>query len=135
MELDFKPEITPVDSIADYEGKISVHSRVLLDSRAEFATKLMGHLAIVACDDVAMMEDKAGNAVRRLSPPADLVKRACDIADAAFTEFAARGWAHPVPSRAEICARVAEEKRAREQKIEAERAAREEARKARSAQV
>ena len=122
--MDFKPEITPVDALEEYEGKIQIHARVCGDERMKVAVELMGNLGIIACEDTGTY-DKDGQPIRKLSSPENVAKRACEITAAAFAEFEKREWLHAVPTRADITAHVKAVKAEREVKAEAERIQRE----------
>jgi hypothetical protein len=61
-----------------------------LDLRAEFAWELLNHFGVVAGKPGA--EDTAGRSICDLQAPAELVERACQIAEQTVSAFEARGW-------------------------------------------
>jgi hypothetical protein len=65
--------------------------------QAMLAMQLMTNIAIAL--GVPNGEDSAGRARLALMPAADVARRACDIAAAAYDQFAARGWLVPIPDR------------------------------------
>jgi hypothetical protein len=65
------------------------HSHTL-SLKGNFAVTLLEKFALISATDGG--EDSAARAKLRLMEPAEVAKRACDIAEAAFQEMEARGW-------------------------------------------
>ncbi len=103
-------------------AKVIVHRTEAPGDEAEFAMRLMGHIAIAAGHPDG--EDAGGRQKLRLLTPEEVAKRACEIASHSFTEFRARGWMIDFPSSDEIEARAAEHEavqiKARDEKRERE---------------
>jgi hypothetical protein len=74
-----------------------------LDLRAEFAWELLNHFGVVAGKPGA--EDTAGRSICDLQAPAELVERACQIAEQTVSAFEARGWIRRPTVTAEEAAR------------------------------
>lgn len=70
------------------------HTEVL-NERAAMAYELMKHFAVGAAKVDG--EDGSGRQKFRLLTPAELAKRACDIAEDAFKEFQKRDWLVTTP--------------------------------------
>lgn len=79
----------------DWE-EITFHRKTLLDSKAEFATEMLVKWGVVAA--MPDGEDSAGRAKLKIMPIDELVQRACETAEKAFTEFGKRGWILDVPA-------------------------------------
>ncbi len=77
------------------ETTINICRTVVCDQEAEFAKTLMAQLAIVAGQVDG--EDSSGRQKCRLLTPEEIAKRACDVSQAAFKEFEARGWLLAIP--------------------------------------
>lgn len=72
-----------------------IHSTRMFYSVADMAVEFAKHFAIVAATPDG--EDSAGRAKLRLSTPAEVVQRSCDIAEGLWNEFESRGWMFEVP--------------------------------------
>ena len=79
----------------DYE-EVTFHKKTILDSKAEFATEMLIKWGMVT--GVPDGEDSAGRAKLKVMPVDELVQRACETAEKAFTEFEKRGWILEVPT-------------------------------------
>ena len=100
----------PVYKRSTYDGDLSIltHSRVMLSGRARLAGEILERWAMVAAEPHG--EDSAGRQKIASLDPMVMAKRACDIADAAYSEFEARGWYTPVPEAKNIFPSEAEAK-------------------------
>lgn len=65
-----------------------------VSTSAQLAVNLMQHFAIVAGEPDGV--DNVGRQKMRLLTPEEVVSRACEIADAAYTQFKERGWVYEV---------------------------------------
>lgn len=80
-----------------YRGgtEIVVHRSHAPFPQAEMAIEFMSKLALVtACPDG---EDAAGRQKLRLMTPEEVVGRACEMANLAWSQFETRGWLLPLP--------------------------------------
>lgn len=83
------------NNFSNSHNEIMIHETEALDLRAEFACKLLSHLAVVAAEIDG--EDSAGRSKIRLMTPAELAQRACAIAQLSFEQFEMRGWIVRLP--------------------------------------
>lgn len=82
------PKVTPA---------IYTHNRQILKAEAEFAK------AMIQTGMVLGRHEKHGDReTMKFTPPAEVVARACQLAELAFAEFVKRGWIMPLPSVAEM---------------------------------
>lgn len=78
------------------------HARVLSLQRTAFSMKgdmawdLMKRFSVIAADLEG--EDSTGRAQYGLLDPAQVVVRACEIAEQAWSEFESRGWLQELPA-------------------------------------
>ena len=72
-----------------------IHRHRVPCSEAVLAMNLIERWGMIAGD--ADGEDSVGRQKGRLYEPEEVVERACQMADAAFATFEARGWMTPVP--------------------------------------
>lgn len=73
----------------------SVTKTIFPNHRATFAIEMMVRIALASGETSG--EDSAGRAKLELMSAKEVVQRACDIADNAFSEFEKRGWLIDVP--------------------------------------
>ncbi len=93
-------EFTIYDSKGSYPKVIPAlytHNRQILKAEGEFAK------AMIQSGMVAGLHEKHGDdEIMRLLPPAEVIERACTLAELAYAEFAKRGWILPLPSIEEM---------------------------------
>lgn len=71
--------------------RVLVHASKVLDMRADFAKEMIRSYGIIAGRPGREGEATTKDALT-IQAPAEVVARACDIADLAFAEFDRRGW-------------------------------------------
>ena len=76
------------------QEEVHVMQVVVPNSRARLAMELMDKSSL---HTFRTGEDSAGRAQWRGLSPAEVAARCCEMADAAFAEFEARGWLTPMP--------------------------------------
>lgn len=69
---------------------VGIHNLAMPDHRANFAMSLLERWAAVAA--TANGEDSAGRQKIRTQTPKEIVQHCCNVSEAAFKEFASRGW-------------------------------------------
>lgn len=81
-----------------YRGatEIRIHSGILINQKAEFAMRLMDHLAIASATPDG--EDTTGRQKLRLLKPDEVVARAIEISGMAWDAFEAIGWTQDLPT-------------------------------------
>ncbi|MCV9940933.1 hypothetical protein OIU35_31670 [Boseaceae bacterium BT-24-1] len=94
------------DLFANSRFEFRQHAKKMVTQRAALAATLIEKWGMVACTGEG--EDSAGRQRLRLLSPEEVVVRACDTADIAFTEFDARGWRVDLPGYDDIHAQGAE---------------------------
>ena len=77
-----------------------VTATIATNSRARFASAIIERWALISGEPDG--EDSAGRRQLRQESANSIVGRACDVADAAFNEFEARGWLFETPDLSEI---------------------------------
>ena len=75
---------------------VMVHNRITLDPRASFALNCLEKWGLVMGSPDG--EDSAGRAKGKIMPLDEVVARACDVADRAYSAFRDRGWVIALPS-------------------------------------
>lgn len=93
-------EVLLVDRYRNDRLELVQHSREALEPKAQLAIRLIERFGVIAGMDGG--EDSAGRQKAALMPPADVVERACSIADIAYDAFAQRGWLTKLPSYLDI---------------------------------
>lgn len=76
------------------EGQ-KAHHRAIPNYTAKLAEQIVNHCALIAAQVDG--EDTAGRQKLKLMEPADVAKRACDIAENMVAIFDARGWVIEFP--------------------------------------
>lgn len=71
------------------------HAKYCIDQKVVFAQQIIERWAMVAGEPDG--EDAAGRQKLRMQTPTEIVDRACDIAEKAFTAFEERGWVVAMP--------------------------------------
>ena len=79
---------------------VGLHNTKRPNSKACLAIELMKHLAIILAEPDG--EDSAGRQKLKMMPAETVAARACNIAEAAFRNFEARGWCLDAPSYDEL---------------------------------
>ncbi len=82
---------------------VQSHNRHMLKAEAEFA-KIMIQTGMVA----GSQDGRGEHARMKLMAPADVVNRACKLAELAYAEFSRRGWIVDMPSYDEMRKEIAE---------------------------
>lgn len=93
-EIVFPPK-DPVYSKHDLTAYV-LHNRMLPNLKAEFAMRIMDHIAFATCDFNGT--NIFGTPKPYLLLPSEIVDRAVEIADDAFDVFEERGWLVTAPS-------------------------------------
>lgn len=83
-----------------WPATIGTHNIIRPDPRAEFAMACIEKWGMVAAAPDG--EDSAGRARNRAMTAQEVVRKACSVADEAFTEFKSRGWLTPIPTIQEL---------------------------------
>jgi len=76
-------------------GEVTVYHTKYPNLRASLATELLTRWGFIGAAQDG--EDSAGRQKAKLMSPAEVVIRACEIADLAITEMENRGWFLEVP--------------------------------------
>jgi hypothetical protein len=94
-----KAERSEMKDIGFYVGyrhePVSIYKKLAPNRKADLAERLISHFGVVAGTPDG--EDSKGRAKVNLMPPAEVVQRACEIADLAIDEFDKRGWYLELP--------------------------------------
>jgi hypothetical protein len=80
--------------------QLRIHDDEIMNQEARFACALIERWGIVAGEVEG--EDSAGRSVCRNATPAEVVARACSIAETALGEFRKRGWMFKGPDISEL---------------------------------
>lgn len=93
-------EYAIVDRYSNRQREIMTHERDLPSWEARLACTLVEKWGMIAAVDAG--EDSAGRAKGRLMDPAEVVARACNIAEMTAAECRRRGWVDQLPPIAEL---------------------------------
>lgn len=94
-------EVLSGDRYANRDSTVMVHHRDIFDRRAEFAQEMIRAWGMVVAQPAAEGEVRDSRGLTIMTP-ADVVARACDVAELAHQEFAKRGWTFRIPSYEEL---------------------------------
>ena len=84
----------------DDRGELILHRLDTPDTRGELAMKILDHFALISAQEDG--EDQAGRQKLKLLSPVEVATRACDLAEAFFSEIERRGWLLKLPSYEEV---------------------------------